>query len=278
MRLAALLIGLGCSVAAEAHDFWIQPAQYWAQPDAAIPFTLQVGHGAERQRSQIRSNRIASLLAVTPDQTTIDVRGQLHLRGAHDDGRLKFEEPGTYLVVLQTDDRGRSTLPAPRFNEYARAEGLTDALKQRQQTDRMASAATESYRRVSKAIIQIGLIDTARQAHVVTPLGLPLEIVPERSPYAEAQRGDLPVRVFFEGQPLAGALVKLTSLEKDDAPLQAHRTDPSGRATFSLRPQGAWILNVIWTKRAAAAAEVDFETTFSSLSFGFATEPIPAAP
>jgi retron-type reverse transcriptase len=32
---------------------------------------------------------------------------------------------------------------------------------------------------------------------------------------------------------------------------------------------GTWLLNVIWTKVQPRSAETDFQTTFSSLSFGF---------
>jgi uncharacterized GH25 family protein len=103
---------------------------------------------------------------------------------------------------------------------------------------------------------------------VTTPLGLPLEIVPERNPYA-ALDGKLPVRVFFEGQPLAGALVKLTRLEHDNEPVEERQTDQSGRASFSVSPSGTWLLNVVWTQPVTAPSEVDFDTTFSSLTFGF---------
>lgn len=264
----ALLNGIIVTPLASAHDLWIQPLTYWSQPDASIPITLQVGHGAERQRSQIRSSRIARFVAVAPDGTTRDVRAHLHLRGANDDGQLQFETPGTYMVVLETDNRGRSALPAQRFNAYARDEGLTSALEHREHHGKMAADTAESYRRVSKAIVQNGAVDVGIQAHLTTPLGLLLEIVPERSPYAPGD-GDLPVRVFFEGQPLAGALVKLTQLEHDEAPVEERRTDRSGRARFSLTPHGTWLLNVVWTRPVPAPAEVDFDTTFSSLTFGF---------
>jgi hypothetical protein len=48
-----------------------------------------------------------------------------------------------------------------------------------------------------------------------------------------------------------------------------HRTDDNGRATFGMPSSGSWLLNVIWTKPLAPAEETDFETLFSSLSFGF---------
>lgn len=265
---ATLLNGMIFTSGASAHDFWIQPLQYWSQPDASIPITLQVGHGAQRQRSQIRSNRISRFVAVAPDGTTRDVRPDLHLRGASDDGQLQFAAPGTYVIVLETDNRGRSALPAQRFNDYARDEGLTSALNYRERAGKMSADSAESYRRVSKAIVQNGALDARTQAQVTTPLGLTLEIVPERSPYS-VDAGELPVRVYFEGQPLAGALVKLTQLEHDDTPVEERRTDEAGRASFPLTPRGAWLLNVVWSRPVAAPAEVDFDTTFSSLTFGF---------
>jgi uncharacterized GH25 family protein len=265
----ALMLGMLVALPAVAHDFWVQPEQYWSQPNASIPITLQVGHGPERQRSPIRQSRIARFSNVLPEGAMLDERANLHLGGATEDGRLRFQTAGTYIVVLETDDRGRSALSAQRFNEYVRTEGLTRAQEQRERTDRMKAGASESYRRVTKALVQIGAVDSQSQSQVTTPLGLTLEIVPERNPYSGA--GDLPIRVIFEGQPLAGALIKLTQLAHDGTPHEVQRTDGAGRARFELPEGGSWLLNVIWTKPAPATAEVDFETTFSSLSFGFPT-------
>ena len=75
--------------------------------------------------------------------------------------------------------------------------------------------------------------------------------------------------MIYEGKPLEGALVKLTHLENDASPLEAHLTDRMGRATFAMPAEGSWLLNVIWTKPLPRSRETDFETIFSSLSFGF---------
>ncbi|MDY6947100.1 MAG: DUF4198 domain-containing protein [Pseudomonadota bacterium] len=275
-RVAAVALAALCAGSAHAHDFWLQPAQYWAQPGVWIPVTLQVGHGPQRQRSQIPQGRIARFAAVTPQGGVIDALASLDLGGAGEDGRLQFQAAGTYVVVLETDSRGRSALSAERFNAYVRSEGLTRALEQRERTGRMQAGASESYRRVTKALVQIGAAEAQLQSQVTTPLGLTLEIVPERSPYAAAGSAGLPVRVIFEGQPLAGALVKLTQLERDGAAHEVQQTDSSGRASFGLPQTGTWLLNVVWTKPAAATSEVDFETTFSSLSFGLPAAPAPA--
>lgn len=264
----ALLAAMVLAAPAAAHDFWIQPQTYRLEADVPIAFTLQVGHGEERQRSQIRSSRIARVIAFAPDGSVRDLRSELRLRGASDDGQLQFESSGTHVVVLETDNRGRSALPAQRFNEYAQDEGLTPALDYRRRMGKLSADAAESYRRVTKAIVQVGAAGRQSESPVTTPMGLHLEIVPERNPYT-MPGGDLPVRVYFEGRPLPGALVKLTRLEHDDAPVEERRTDLSGRVSFSLIPSGTWLLTVVWTQPVPAPSEVDFDTTFSSLTFGF---------
>lgn len=266
---AALLMGLMYGVSAGAHDFWVQPAEYWLQPQIASSMTLQVGHGPFRQRSPIPPGRITRFETIGPDGIAIDMRGTLHVGGSADDGALKFSQPGAYVLVLETDNRAQSHLPAIRFNDYLKVEGLTPALEQRERLHQTDRDGSENYSRRAKSIVQIGPPEANSQIQVTRPLGLPLEIIPEANPYARPQPTALPVRVIYEGQPLQGALVKLTHLENDAAPLEAHLTDGMGRATFVMPTEGSWLLNVIWTKPLPRSRETDFETTFSSLSFGF---------
>jgi uncharacterized GH25 family protein len=133
----------------------------------------------------------------------------------------------------------------------------------------MDADGSENYRRVAKALVQVGPLDTSAQSQVTRSLGLPLEIVPEQSPYAVPRPASLSLHVFYEGRVLPGALVKLTNLEHDAAPVETHLTDGQGRASFAMPDRGSWLLNVIWTQPLPASSETEFETTFSSLSFGF---------
>ena len=99
------------------------------------------------------------------------------------------------------------------------------------------------------------------------PLGLTLEIVPDRNPYALRAGEELPVRVYYRGAPLPGARVTMTDLRADDRPAAVRRTDGQGRARFPMRP-GAWMLNVVWSNPSERDPRADFETIFSSLTFG----------
>jgi uncharacterized GH25 family protein len=267
--LIALVLQLCGATPVVAHDFWLQPSGYWLAPNAAASMTLQVGHGPFRQRSPISLSRITRFSMITPEGAVVDLRGHLHPGGESGDGDMHFQSPGAYALVLETDDRAESHLPALRFNDYLNVEGITPALKQRARTHRTDADGSERYSRRAKAIVQIGPAGAGPQSQVTKPLGLPLEIVPEQSPYAEPQSDSLPVRVLYEGRPLSGALVKLTNLEHDTVTFEMHLTDRNGHTSFTLPRSGTWLLNVIWTKPLPGSRDTDFETIFSSLSFGF---------
>src|SRR4051812_46278635 len=269
---AAWMVGLLMCVRASlvsAHDFWLEPRQYWIASDALTSLTLQVGHGPLRQRSPIPARRITRFQAQTPDGALLDLRKQLRLGEAREDGDFQFGQPGTYVLVLQTDDRAQTHLPSLRFNDYLKAEGLTPALEQRARLHRSDADGSERYSRCAKSIVQVGPGSAQSQDQVSKPIGLPLEIIPEANPYHTPQPTALPVRVFYAGLPLKGALVKLTDLRQDGAPLETHLTDVNGRAIFAMPRSGTWLLNVIWTKALPPSDETDFETVFSSLTFGF---------
>lgn len=271
-RNVSLLLALCVSARAAlvwAHDFWLQPNEYWTDSNAPNFMTLQVGHGPARQRSPIPARRIRHFALIAPDGARVDLRPQLQLGQPGSDANFRFEKPGSSLLLLQTDDRAQTHLPALRFNDYLEAEGLTPALEQRTRLHSMAADGSERYSRCAKSILQIGPFEAGPHSNVSKPVGFPLEIVPEVNPYDVSRSTSLPIRVIYFGRPLAGALVKLTNLQQDAAPFEVHRTDGEGRAQFSVPNSGTWLLNVIWTKPLPRTDEVDFETVFSSLSFGF---------
>jgi len=132
----------------------------------------------------------------------------------------------------------------------------------------MEADGSENYSRRAKAIVQVGSQSAGSQSQVTRALGLPLEIVPDVSPYAVPKPSVFPVHVLFGGRPLAGALVKLTNLEHDAEPVETHLTDKDGRTSFAMPGSGEWLVNVIWSQPLPSTRETDFETIFSSLSFG----------
>src|SRR5258708_17925503 len=91
--LRGLLVYFRASLVA-AHDFWLQPSEYWISPDALTSMTLQVGHGPFRQRSPIPARRITRFQAIAPNGAIVDLHDRLRLSLAAEDGDFRLKNPG----------------------------------------------------------------------------------------------------------------------------------------------------------------------------------------
>lgn len=261
--LTIMILALGSP--ALGHDFWIQPDRFAVRAGETIPFTLLVGHGTARQRWGVPNERVRRFAAIS-DAGSTDLRTILHTETGTDDGRFALQTPGTHVVVLESSP-ALSVLPAIRFNDYLAVEGLTPAILQRQRAGTTQTEGREYYSRRAKTLIRVGTGNVA-QPHVTRPAQLKLEIVPQRNPYDLKAGEKLPLLILYEGRPLSGATVKLNNLDSDAEPVAQQRSDAKGRAAFSVPLRGRWQLNVIWTQP-IKNPNADFETVFSSLSFGF---------
>ena len=81
----------------------------------------------------------------------------------------------------------------------------------------------------------------AAPAEPGTPLGNPLEIVPLADPTALGRGDELPVRVLFEGEPLAGAEVVMDVLSSQEA---AAPTDAAGETMLVVANDGLNVASV----------------------------------
>ena len=266
MRSLAVAVATFLSAqAATAHDFWVQPRDFAADVNVAIPLTIEVGHGPARQRWSAAIDRIATFTAVGGSGTK-DVRSALVPPGGPADATLSFSQAGTYVVVLGTN-RATSELPAIRFNDYIKAEGIAPAIAARAAAGTTDTPGRELYSRRAKAIVRIGNAATP-QPQVTRPVGLTLEIVPGRDPTAADFNMTLPVTILYQGRPLPGAFVKLNNLDFDARPVATAISDARGTAVFTIPFKGLWQMNVVWTTP-IKDPKADFDTVFSSLTFGW---------
>lgn len=248
-----------------AHDFWIQPQRFQVAPNAPLELTFQVGHAAARERWG-RLDRLLLLQDFWSGQRR-DLRADVR-KGGPADVVTRFAVPGLHVLAMQSN-YATSNLPAIRFNDYAKLEGLTPILAARQRAGTSDQAGRERYSRRAKALIQVGVQTAANNAQATRAVGLKLEIVPERNPYALGASRLLPVRVIYNGRRVPGATVKLTRLESDAKPYAIAVTDRDGRASFRVPPAGSWLVNVLWSEPVRGDPNVEFDTTFSSLTFGY---------
>jgi uncharacterized GH25 family protein len=265
-RVLAGFLLLVAAAPAIAHDFWIEPARFGSAPGAALPITFQVGHGAHRQRWGLNTDRITLLTDISSEGRR-DRRAELR-RGGPADLVVRFQSRGVHVLAMQST-HAFSELPAARFNAYLQEEGLALIRDVRQRAGQTRRPGRERYSRRAKALIQVGQATAANQAPATRPVGLTLEIVPDRNPFALGPSRSLPVHVLYKGRRLANATVKLTNLGADQRPVATAVTNKTGRATFRVPARGRWLLNVVWGEPVSGDPKADYDTTFSSLTFGY---------
>ncbi|MEO5641527.1 MAG: DUF4198 domain-containing protein [Sphingomicrobium sp.] len=266
---AAIVIGLALTGTASAHDFWLQPQSWQVAPGKPLPFIVEVGHGSFRQQWGADGGHLLALNDLARGGA-VDVRPLFKPGGEVPHLTRTFRREGLHIVSLVSTNAA-SDLPSIRFNDYLKAEGLTPAIEARTRQGKMNANGRELYSRRAKALVQVGRPSRSDDAFATRPIGLTLEIVPLRNPYSLAADHILPLQILYEGRPLPGALVKLTSLEFDAKPLRIARSDARGHVGFEVPPVGSWLVNVIWTK-AVSAPTADFMTVFSSLTFGYSAK------
>lgn len=251
---------------ASAHDFWVEPQRFQTQAGFPLAFTFQVGHGTDRQRWGNGADRIVLLQAISKRQRT-DLRSAVRPTSSKD-FVARLNTPGLHIIAMQST-AAFSELPALRFNDYAKTEGLAPILASRRRENRTGAPGRELYSRRTKTLVLVGAANATDQGLATRPIGLKLEIVPERNPYTLGAARRLPVRVLYQGRKLANATVKFTDLDHDSKPLAVAITDREGRAAFNIPAKGRYMFNVVWSEPLKRDRRADFDTTFSSLTFGY---------
>ncbi len=265
-RGAALLGALALTGPAMAHDFWIQPDRWTVRAGEPVGLELLVGHGGDRQRSPIARSRIVRLEAIAARGVRADLRGSLRDRAAPRDATFVPAAPGLYVMALETDATAESHLPPDRFDLHVASEGLTPARGWRRRA-RNATEASENYSRHAKAVVRVGPVDRAAAAVAARPVGMALEIVPDRDTLATPSPARLTLRILYRGRPLPGARVKLTDLAHDAAPVATAQSGAGGRVAFAAPGAGDWLVTTVWTRAQPRRRLTDFETRFASLAF-----------
>lgn len=266
-----LLAALLATRSASAHDFWIAADRDRAKPDAPVPVRAMVGHLEEIEAWNLRWERLVSFRSYGPTRVVDQQPGVFLSQSQSFPGGsvVRLAEPGTHVVALESH-HAFSELPAEKFNDYLALSGLTTAQAARERSETSDQPGRELYSRRAKALIQVGepLTD-----NVLRPIGQSLEITPLAHPYAKRKSETLDFEVRFLGQLLPGALVTAHRLDAEQAAVQSQRSDAQGQVRFTIPPVGHWKLHVTWALPITGHERAEFDTTFSSLTFGYRPGP-----
>lgn len=248
--------------AVQAHNFWIEPSTLTPAPGQRLAVRLRVGVELKGDPVPRDPALMKRFLAAGPAGDS-PVPGVPNTEPA---GFEAFAVPGLYTIVY---DSGRSPLEldAAKFEEYLRDEGLEKISALRARQGKSAAGAKEVFSRCAKSLLNVGNGGAGPGFDRV--FNQRLELVAEKNPYTMAGGGELPVRLLYEGKPLAGALVM--ALQRDRPDKVTARTDAKGRVTLKLDRPGFWLIKAVHMIPAPPDAGADWESFWASLTFSLPT-------
>ena len=256
-----------------AHEFWMVPVDTPLAVGDTASIGLRVGEFFEGDALGFSAAQSVALRAHTAGGVQ-DLLPPLRLRGSIAELPLRTTLAGTTMLTFDSQPNTIS-LSADRFHAYLHDEGLDFIKTRREAAGNDKKPGRERYRRFVKTLIKV----QGPQAVPADPtygvvVGQQLEVVPLNDPLALSPGGQLRVQVLFEGQPLAGALLKAwhkgMGKEQGQTLIIRSTTQADGKATFSLPYAGPWMVSVVHMVPAVGVQNIDWDSLWGNLTFTLA--------
>jgi uncharacterized GH25 family protein len=257
----ALALTLAVAAVASAHDTWLISATNSARVGAPILFDLTSGETFPIDDFAIVPSRVSRALVREASFTRALARPTSSALALEYRWTPKFAGVSTIGVELHPSTL---VLEPKLIDEYLAEIDASDEIRAEWKSLGGAQKWTESYTKHAMTFVRVAPAkDSAWIADKswTKPLGLGLEILPERDPTALRAGDTLIVRVLRKGVPLSGFSVG--AIREGRTKATFFKTDAKGRAGVVVDADGRWLLNGTSLRRATTDATVwesDFVT------------------
>jgi uncharacterized GH25 family protein len=256
-----LLATLACGLVTPsvfAHDTWLIPARFQVAPGESATLDLTSGMafpaldvGPKRERIQAVVCRLAG--------RTFDLND---FEAAPNSLRIKGVLPASGVAAFWVKSPPKEIeLKPDQVQEYLDEIDAPATVRQQWADTKEPKRWRESYSKHSKTFIRVG--DAKTDTSWREPVGMFLEIVPEKDPTALRAGDDLPVRVLKDGKPHADFSLGIIGAGDPKGTIQ--KTDAAGRVTFRLDKSDRWLLRGTDLRKSAKEG-VDWESDFTTLT------------
>ncbi len=254
---------------APAHDLWLVPGEAATAGKPQIARATSGDDFPEGDHAPDPAGFVRRLL-IRPDGTkgTLEAAGKEGLAGL-----LRFtpDRLGVHVIAVETKPK-LLALDADAFNAYLVSDGLPHIYRLRAKEKTLDRPSKERYVKSPKALVRVG----EGGGDPCRVVGLPLEIVPLRDPFALKAGDTLRVRVLFQGKPLPEAYLGWQRPGDGDEPRGAQRCDANGEALVPISHAGLMTVRLIHMTR-PKTEEYEWESFWTSLTFRV-PEPVRRAP
>ena len=256
-----LALVLGCIARpAGAHDTWLQPRRVSVLPGTIAQIDLTSGDRFAAFDTVIKADRI-EVARARLNGKTIDISQRAPEKKSLE-LRVALSDPGVATLWLSLTPKSLE-LSQKQVRHYLDEIDAPSLLAQAWYAGKKGSKPwREIYTKHAKTFVRVGR-PKADQSWS-QPVGMALEIVPEKDPTALRAGDEFPVRVLKNGTPLPDFSLGIVREGKTNRAFK--KTNAAGRAVFKLARNGKWLLRGT-ELRSSNKPAIDWESDFTTLSF-----------
>src|SRR6185295_11899495 len=192
----SLILALVLTSPALAHDTWLLARLGAVSPGTAVTLDLTSGMAFPANETAIKPERI-SRAAVRLAGETADLKDR-HAAAASLELTALLSKPGVATLWVELAPKSID-LTAEQVKEYLDEIGAPEAVRRAWQEMPAPRRWRELYSKHAKAYVRIG--EPADDRSWAEPVGMGLEIVPEKDPTTLRPGDELPVRILRNGVP-----------------------------------------------------------------------------
>lgn len=227
------------TVAASAHEFWIEPLAYQIQPGAEIKADLKVGQEFSGSTYPYRPSQITRFdLLQNGKDTEVEARiGDNPALG------MTVDDDGLLVIVHETTDSRLTYTDFAKFEKFVRHKAFPTVIADHDARGLSRDKFVESYRRYAKSLVAVG----AGEGNDA-PIGMKTEIVALANPYTD-EIDTMPVQVFLDRAPRVGAQVEVFEKGPDDSvTITLFSTDKDGKAVLPVKKNHSYLVDAVWAE------------------------------
>ena len=241
-----------------AHDTWIIPQKFHLQPGENLFVDLTSGMAFPKLEVAPKKERVQAVFCRLAART-FELKD---FETAPNSLRIKdtLPDPGVAAVWVKSPPKEIELKP-DQVQEYLDEIDASSLVRQQWDNAKRSKRWRESYRKHSKTFVRVG--DADADTSWREPVGMFLEIVPEKDPTTLRVGEDFPVRVLKNGKPFAD--FSLGIVAEGETKGSTKKTNIDGKVSVRLDKSGRWLLRGT-DLRKSSKQDVDWESDFTTLT------------
>ena len=247
---------------AGAHDTWLQPRRVSVSPGTIAQIDLTSGDKFAAFDTAIKADHV-DVARARLNGKTVDIAQRAPEKKSLE-LRVALSDPGVATLWLSLTPKSIE-LNRKQVQHYLDEIDAPPLLTQAWYAGKASKPWREIYTKHAKTFVLVGRPGRSKADRSWSqPVGLALEIVPEKDPTTLRAGDEFPVRVLKNGTPLPDFSLGIVREGKTNRAFK--KTDSAGRAVFKLGRDGKWLLRGT-ELRSSSKPATDWESDFTTLSF-----------